>query len=160
MRRGWCAHSTTIAGRTRATYSGSVPRALGLVRCCLHPKVLIGIALVGVAILLLAPDLVSRAFPVLLALVCPLSMLLMLRSMGTMGGTQASGPGPMASPRPTASEAAVSPDARLALLRARLQVLEDQKRAVAAEIATLEAAAARAPSRAPGAGEEVGRVAG
>ncbi|SDY65843.1 hypothetical protein SAMN05661080_04188 [Modestobacter sp. DSM 44400] len=43
-------------------------------RCCLNPKVIAGLAAVGVVIWLVAPAGGAAALPLLIALVCPLSM--------------------------------------------------------------------------------------
>lgn len=141
---------------------GAVSQAVQMLKCCLNPKVLIGIAVVAIGVILLAPDLISRAFPWLLALVCPLSMLLMMGSMAKMGGTQDSAqtstPGP-ANAGAILPDVSVSPRARLALLRAQLQVLEEQRATTAAEIATLETPQALTPRRAVREVEQVARVA-
>jgi UPF0716 family protein affecting phage T7 exclusion len=52
-----------------------------MLKMCLNPKVLAGIAVAGVAIYLVAPGLVAAALPFLLLAACPLSMLLMMWSM-------------------------------------------------------------------------------
>src|SRR5260370_34936612 len=62
-----------------------VSQALQSLKCRLNPKVLIGLAAAGVAVVLLAPNLIAGAFPLLLALVCPLSMLAMMVGMARMG---------------------------------------------------------------------------
>jgi len=133
-----------------------------MLKCCLNPKVLIGLAAAGVGVLLLAPDLISRAFPWLLPLVCPLSMLVMMGSMAKMGGTKDSAQ--TSTPNPAGAgailpDSSVSRDARLAFLRAQSRVLEEQRVSVAAEIATLETPPAHAPSRAVREAEQVARVA-
>lgn len=53
---------------------------------CLNWKVIGGLAAVGVGIWVFAPNLVAAATPLLFALACPLSMLLMMRGMS--GGNQ------------------------------------------------------------------------
>jgi Protein of unknown function (DUF2933) len=52
-----------------------------MLKACLNPKVLAGLALVGVAVYLIAPNLIAAALPILLLAACPLSMLLMMWSM-------------------------------------------------------------------------------
>jgi hypothetical protein len=52
-----------------------------LMKMCLNPKVLAGLAVAGVAIYLMAPGLAAAALPILLLAACPLSMLLMMWSM-------------------------------------------------------------------------------
>ncbi len=53
-----------------------------LLGMCFDPRVLGGLAVVGVGIWLVAPQLIAPALPILLLLVCPLSMLFMARMMG------------------------------------------------------------------------------
>lgn len=55
-----------------------------LVECCLNWRVIVGLALVGAAVFVVAPRFALAALPVLVVLVCPLSMLLMMRSTGGM----------------------------------------------------------------------------
>src|SRR6266571_6236869 len=62
-----------------------VTQALQSLKCCLNPKVLIALAAAGLGVVLLAPNLIAGAFPLLLALVCPLSMLVMMVGMARMG---------------------------------------------------------------------------
>jgi hypothetical protein len=50
---------------------------------CLNWKVVAGLAVVGLGIWVVAPNLVWAAVPVLVVLACPLSMLLMMRGMGS-----------------------------------------------------------------------------
>lgn len=55
-----------------------------LVECCLNWRVIVGLALVGAATFVVAPRFALAALPVLVVLVCPISMLFMMRSMGAM----------------------------------------------------------------------------
>ena len=55
------------------------------VQMCLNWKVLVGLAVVGLAVWVVAPQLVLAALPLLLIVACPLSMLVM---MGRMRGGQ------------------------------------------------------------------------
>lgn len=114
-------------------------------KCCFNPKVLIGLGAVLVGVLLLAPNLVTSAFPLLLALVCPLSMLLMVGSMARMGNGQE---GSASTPASVANDVAtpVSPAARLNVLRATQQALAEQSAAAASEIARLETAEPGTPN--------------
>ncbi|MDQ2911920.1 MAG: DUF3375 domain-containing protein [Chloroflexota bacterium] len=64
-----------------------------LLGMCFDPRVLGGLALVGVGIWLVAPQLVAPALPILVILVCPLSMLLMARMMGTSMNRSTLSPG-------------------------------------------------------------------
>jgi hypothetical protein len=54
-------------------------------RACLDPRVLVGLAVAGVAIAVLAPGLVGAAFPLLLVAACPLSMAVMMLAMRQPG---------------------------------------------------------------------------
>lgn len=57
-----------------------------LLKMCLNWKVVAGLVVVGVAIYLIAPDLIAAALPILLLAACPLSMLLMMLTMKDMQG--------------------------------------------------------------------------
>ena len=52
---------------------------------CLNWKVIGALAAVGVVIYALAPGTAAAAVPLLVLAACPLSMLLMMRAMGSMG---------------------------------------------------------------------------
>ncbi len=58
-------------------------RSMGGFHLCLNWKVIAGLAVVGIGIWVVAPTLVWAAVPVLLVLACPLSMLFMIRGMGS-----------------------------------------------------------------------------
>lgn len=77
--------SSTIAGRTLGHYTQRMAGLVQSLKCCLNSKVLVGLGAVAAAVLLLAPNLVASAFPLLVALVCPLSMLVMMGSMAVHG---------------------------------------------------------------------------
>ena len=64
---------------TTPTPRASWLMALGSLGKCLNWKVGAGLAAVGLALFLIAPHLLLAALPLLLVLVCPLSMLLMMR---------------------------------------------------------------------------------
>ncbi len=57
-------------------------RSIGGFHLCLNWKVVAGLAVLGLGIWVVAPNLVWAAVPVLVVLACPLSMLLMMRGMG------------------------------------------------------------------------------
>jgi choline-glycine betaine transporter len=48
---------------------------------CLNKKVIAGLVVAGVAVYLLAPDLIGAALPLLVLAACPLSMVVMMRAM-------------------------------------------------------------------------------
>lgn len=52
---------------------------------CLNPKLLVGLAALGVGLYVLAPELASAALPLLFLALCPLMMWVMMKSMGGMG---------------------------------------------------------------------------
>jgi hypothetical protein len=89
-----------------------------MLKMCLNPKVLAGLAAVGVGIYLVAPDLVLAALPILLLAACPLSMLLM---MWGMQHTQ--GQGKQTTQEP---DVGLTREERIAQLRAQQAALADQ----------------------------------
>ena len=97
-----------------------------LVECCLNWRVIVGVALVGAALFLYAPKLGLAYLPVLLALVCPISMLVMMLSMGRMN---MGGRGNEVAPQN------LSRDQQLQLLEQRLERIQQQHRAMANELA-------------------------
>ncbi len=101
-------------------------RSIGGFHLCLNWKVVAGLAVLGLGIWVVAPNLVWAAVPVLVVLACPLSMLLMMRGMGrALSATQIE---PEQRPR----------EEQLAQLRAR-------HAALAQEIAGLESASDATP---------------
>lgn len=50
-------------------------------RCCFDKRVLVGLGVVAALVFVVAPGRAVAALPVLIGLVCPLSMLLMMRGM-------------------------------------------------------------------------------
>ena len=89
-----------------------------MLKMCLNPKVLAGLAAVGVGIYLVAPDLVLAALPILLLVACPLSMLLM---MWSMQHTHGQGQQP-----PQEPDGEHTHEERIAQLRAQQAALADQ----------------------------------
>ncbi len=60
---------------------------------CVDKKVIAGLAVAGLAVVVLAPNWVGAALPLLVLAVCPLSMIAMMRFMGSSaksGGTDES----------------------------------------------------------------------
>lgn len=57
-----------------------------MMKCCFNKKVLIGAGVITLALLVISPTTALAALPVLIVAVCPLSMLLMMRTM--RNGTQ------------------------------------------------------------------------
>ena len=59
-----------------------------IVRLCFDKRIIGGLALVGVGVYAVAPELLGAALPLLILAICPLSMLLMMKMMmpGPTGG--------------------------------------------------------------------------
>lgn len=107
-------------------------------RMCFNWRVIAGLAALALGIYLAAPGLIASALPVLLVLVCPLSMLLMGGMMGGMGTRRAADVIADGDPAP-------SRDEQLRELRARLQDLSEEQGSLAREIARVEATDSSAP---------------
>ncbi len=115
------------------------PPVLRLGGLCFNPKVLAGLAFVGLGIWVAAPQFVGAAVPILLVAACPLSMLWMMQGM--RGGQRAPGaaPGmPMEAGRNAADD--------LVSLQRQLSRTQTEQAALQRAIARLEAAP---PSRSP-----------
>ncbi len=89
---------------------------MNMLKMCLNPKVLAGLAAVGVGIYLVAPDLVVAALPILLLAACPLSMVLMMWSMQHTQGQP-----------PQEPDVGLTCEERIARLRAQLGALEQEE---------------------------------
>jgi hypothetical protein len=75
----------TVLPESAATSQPSLFKTIwDCVQMCLNWKVLVGLVLVAVLVGMLAPSLFAAAIPVLVVLVCPLSMGIMLLRMGKM----------------------------------------------------------------------------
>jgi hypothetical protein len=98
-----------------------------LTSCCMHWKIIAGLALVGLMIGIIAPSALAAAVPVLIVAICPLSMIYGMRGM--MGGAHAQG-GHMQG-APVQSEGPAGGD-RAAQLRAELERI-DTRSAIVAE---------------------------
>ena len=88
MMRGNKEQAGEQADRVHARSPGesmNVPqkRSMGGLHLCLNWKVVAGLAVVGLGVWVVAPNLVWATVPVLVVLACPLSMLLMMRGMGS-----------------------------------------------------------------------------
>ena len=57
---------------------------LKYMKCCFNWKVVAGLAVVALGLWIAAPDVIGRALPTLVALICPLSMVAMMIGMGVM----------------------------------------------------------------------------
>jgi hypothetical protein len=97
MMRGNKNHAGETAHQVDARSPGesmnaSQKSSMGGFHLCLNWNVVAGLAVLGLGIWVVAPNLVWAALPVLVVLACPLSMLFMMRGMG--GSQRATPPGP------------------------------------------------------------------
>ena len=97
-----------------------------LVECCLNWRVIVGLALVGAALFLYAPRLALAYVPVLVALICPISMLVMVLAMSRKDMRGRSNEG---------APANLSRHQQLQILEQRLERVQRQHRAMASELA-------------------------
>ncbi|GEM_PF-5009129 len=106
----------------------------GLVECCLNWRVIASLAMVGVALLVFAPKLAATSLPVLVALVCPISMLVMMVSMGRMNmqGRHSE----VSEPDPALQN--LDRQQQLQLLEERLERVRLQHREIASKLPPLE----------------------
>ena len=98
------------------------------VQMCLNWKVLVGLAVVGLAVWVVAPQLVLAALPLLLIVACPLSMLVM---MGRMRGGQ-----PVQVNQSPAMDR--TRDEQVGELQSRLLSVQAEQEAIARQIAEIE----------------------
>lgn len=110
---------------------------MSILRACADWRVVAMLVAVGAGVAVLAPNLIAAAIPLLLVAACPLSMLVMMR---TMGGQQSS-----ASPR-------LDPGAvdRPAQLREQLAATRLEQQHLERELARVESADRVPPADAPG----------
>ena len=95
---------------------------------CFNPKVLVGLAVIGLGtVVLVSPSAALRALPFLLMAICPLSMVLMLAGMGALKRGNA----PLPKPANRADRALEIQD-----LRSRLEALEREDNIIPALEAT------------------------
>ena len=98
------------------------------VQMCLNWRVLVGLAVVGLAVWVVAPQLVLAALPLLLIVACPLSMLVM---MGRMRGGQPA----QANQLPAEGR---TRDEQVAELRSRFLSMQAEQEAIVRQIAEIE----------------------
>jgi hypothetical protein len=99
---------------------------------CLNWKVLGGLAVVGVIVWVVAPQLVLAALPLLLVAACPLSMLVMMGRM--RGGQEATQPAQANQP----PDAGRTRDEQVVELRSRLLSARAEQEVIARQIAEIE----------------------
>lgn len=91
---------------------------------CLNSKVIAGLAVVALVVVIVAPQYIWAALPLLLVAACPLSMLFMMRGMGNESNP---------SPAP-----GVPHDAQLPELQSRLSSFQAEQEAITRQTAELE----------------------
>jgi hypothetical protein len=105
---------------------------------CFDKRILGALAIVGVGVLVVAPQLILAVLPLLLIALCPLSMLLMGKAMMSGGRRQ----------QPKAAEPieatfqsgpALERDQQIALLQVQLQSMHEQHSAMTQQLAQLQA---------------------
>ena len=99
---------------------------MNLLKACYDWRVITGLAAVGIGVFLFAPGLIGAALPLLLVAVCPLSMILMMK---TMGGHEANGQPAIAA----------NPEDRAERLRAELAASRREQQRLARELEHIEA---------------------
>ncbi len=103
---------------------------------CLNWKVLAGLGGVAVIVWLVAPKAVLGVLPFLVFLACPISMLLVMRTMQADREDSQSG-------RPVASRSGDSPEQGLAELKGRLADVRAEQESIARQIDRLESGGGR-----------------
>ena len=98
---------------------------LNMLKACYDWRVISALAAIGVAVFVLAPNLILGALPLLLVAACPLSMILMMKTMGSHDAS--------AQPR-----AAAAGHDRVAQLRAELAATQAEQQRLARELDDLE----------------------
>jgi len=104
-------------------------------RFCIDWKVVAGLAAVAVGILLVQPRLFISALPVLLVAACPLSMVLMMWGMRSMGQSA-----PPATAPPLMADRQLNPHEQIGRLRSQLTDLQTAQLAITDQIRSLETA--------------------
>jgi hypothetical protein len=105
---------------------------ISCLKMCLNWKVLAGLAVVGLIVLVVAPQLLGAALPILIIAACPLSMLFMMRSMSgnRNATTQMQGD--------QLPVAGVTRDDHLAALKSRLSSMQTEQETLSCQIAEME----------------------
>lgn len=108
----------------------------GLIECCLNWRVIAGLALFGAGLFVIAPKLALGSLPVLVTLVCPISMLVMIVSMGrkNMSGRGHEEAGDFLN---------LSRDQQLQMLEERLERVQLERREIASQMPAPERVRAR-----------------
>lgn len=99
-----------------------------MLKMCLNWKVIVGVAVVGVALFVYAPGFAYAALPFLVLAICPLSMIFMMKAMNGMGGDSKSSEG-------CAMSGQKQPEGR----EGQLAQLKGEQQQLSSKIAALEA---------------------
>ncbi len=99
---------------------------------CLNWKVLAGLAVVGLIVLVVAPQFIGAVLPLLLVAACPLSMLFMMRGMFGNGNATTQMHGEQV---PTVG---LTCDEHLAALKSRMSRMQAEQEDIARQIAEME----------------------
>src|SRR5260221_10626606 len=113
--------------------SASTFNLLGM---CLNWKVIAGFAMVALLVLVVAPQFIWAALPILLVAACPLSMLFMMRGMSGNGNSTASQLAQMQGDQLLV--AGVTRDEHLAALKSRLSSMQTEQETLAHQIAEMD----------------------
>lgn len=107
-----------------------------LLGMCLNWKVIAGLAGVALLVLVVAPQFLGVALPILIVAACPLSMLFMMRGMSGNGNQTVSQPAQMQGDQVSAAD--LTRDEHLAELKSRLSSVQAEQEAIASHIAEIE----------------------
>src|SRR5947209_17695039 len=107
-----------------------------LLGMCLNWKVIAGLAVVALLVLVVAPQFIWAALPILLVAACPLSMLFMMRGMSGNGNATASQPSQMQGEQLPA--VGLTRDEHLAALKSRMSNMQAEQEDLARQIAEVE----------------------
>ena len=107
-----------------------------LLGMCLNWRVIAGLAVVGVIVLVVAPQFLWVALPLLIVAACPLSMLFMMRSMS--GGSNQAPSQPSLLQGDSLPAGGLTRDERLTELQSRLSNVQAESEAIARQIAEIE----------------------
>ncbi len=120
------------------TIAKSLKRAatFNLLGRCLNWRVVAGLAAVGVIVLVVAPQFLWAALPLLIVAACPLSMLFMMRGMAASRSQASSQPSLMQGDSLPAGS--LSRDERLTELQSRLSNVQAESEVIARQIAEIE----------------------
>ena len=105
-----------------------------LLGMCLNWKVLAGLAVVGLLVLVVAPQFIGVALPLLLVAACPLSMLFMMRGMSGNGNANQT----TQLQEDQLPAGGSTRDEQLAELKSRLSGVQAEQAAIARHIAEIE----------------------